>query len=437
MRQQIVFLKIVDSIAKFIVLASLLPACGGKLEGGYEVSNIRPPATSDPLSAIDQRRWDSATPQLQFKSQSQGFASPLETQVERETFFRDVTEQAPTRTNKELASAAEDQFQKKVNSSTAQKKTSDLAAAAQTRVEHARTAKSAVANTELKPKSKLNPNSSSNTKARLELNADLKSGDGGSQEMPGVISPSHAEICDGLDVISGNMEVNLSSLYNVATPLPISMPSDQLARLRSQDKKNKFICILLPVAIRMSEEVFKQRMEVLRLQAKQQKGLSLTKEDELWLTDIKNAYELEPQSSFEEVLKRVDIIPLPLLLAQAALESGWGTSRATRELKNLFGMHAQKGQECRNGFDHTCVRVFPSLAASVSAYIRLLNVGDYYSEFRNQRARMRSNNEALDSIKLLQALGNYNVTPVKYIEDVRALMTKSNKLTQFVFQEEA
>jgi Bax protein len=134
----------------------------------------------------------------------------------------------------------------------------------------------------------------------------------------------------------------------------------------------------------------------------------------------------------------VDIVPLPMLLAQAALESGWGTSRATRELNNLFGMHASKGQPCQMGFDSrtACIRKFSSITESVSAYLRLLNVGVYYSQFRERRAQMREAKEALDSIKLLQALGKYNVTPTAYVQKVRDIMTKSSNLTQFAFKEE-
>lgn len=246
------------------------------------------------------------------------------------------------------------------------------------------------------------------------------------------------KFCEDLNVTSANGELDLSELYNEEEALPTSMPSKDLENSSSLEKKNKFVCILLPIAIRMNEEVFRQRLEVIRLAGKKKQGTTLMTEDQKWLDNMKIAYNLKVENSDADLLRRVDIIPLPLLLAQAALESGWGTSRAAGQLKNLFGMHAAVGQPCEKGKGGAgaCVRKFKTLAEGVSAYIRLLNVGTYYEKFRESRNKMRVANDPLNSLKLLEALGGYNETPKKYIQDVRELMIKHNKLTQFVFSED-
>jgi Bax protein len=249
----------------------------------------------------------------------------------------------------------------------------------------------------------------------------------------------HSEFCDRLNVSSATGKTDLTPLYNSNSQLSASMPTATLSSATSDDKKNRFVCELLPSAIRMNEEVFKQRVEVLRLQAKQKKGVAFSKEDLEWLTDMRTAYGVQDDTSFEALLKRVDIVPLPLLLAQAALESAWGTSRATVDLNNIFGLHARPGQPCKTGYDtrNACVRIFDSIPRSVSAYIELMNTDRNYPKFRDLRAKMRQAGDSLDSIKLLATLGSYNETPAQYIRSVREIMTGSNKLTQFSFEEEA
>lgn len=403
MKQQMVFSKSWGPLLKFAILTSLLAGCGGQTDASKEASKRRPPASSDPQTAAEQRKWDS---EGNLGSSSEDEESILESPIERETFLQDVTEQTPTYSTEQLTREAEEQFEKKEKPSAATKRPF--------------------------PRGKKPVKRPGIPEIKVMPETDSK--EGGPADIP-ASSPS-AELCQEIDVTSAKRKVDLSPFYEDDLELPTSMPSKELEKAQTQKKKNKFVCILLPIAIRMNQEVFKQRVEVLRLQAKQAKGISLSKEDETWLKDIKNAYTLPLAASFEDLLQRVDIVPLPLLLAQAALESGWGQSRATRELNNLFGMHASKGQACKTGFDNACVRQFTSIGQGVSAYIRLLNVGKYYVQFREKRAQMRNAKEALDSIKLLQSLGKYNVTPVEYVQKVRELMTKSNKLTQFVFKEE-
>jgi Bax protein len=457
MRRHIIFFKIVGSVAMAVTLTSLLSACGGKSNATAQDSEARPPATSDPKTAQDQRRWE---------SESVARGPILETKAERESFFQDITEQVPTYSDEQLANDAEDQF--RIKEEDLKKKNEEkppIVVQEDEKHPEAVTEKSGTT----KPVPKLTPKLESKLVTKPEPKATkpepkaTKPEPKATKPEPKATKPElkatkpapkltskleripetktfsgSGDLCNDLDVLSERGEVDLTSLYNDKVKLVSSMPSHQLKNMNSETRKNRFICILLPIAIRMNEEIFKQRLEVLRLQEKQKKGISLTDGDDLWLTDIKKAYGLSPQSSFEETLKRVDIIPLPLLLAQAALESGWGTSRATRELKNLFGMHASKGQACQKSLNGggVCIRMFTSISQSVSAYIRLLNVGTAYSKFRDRRAQMRIDRQALDSLKLLAALGSYNETPAKYVRDVREIMTKSSKLSQFVFKEE-
>ena len=254
------------------------------------------------------------------------------------------------------------------------------------------------------------------------------------------VAPLMQNICQLIKASSNGQAVDLSNLYGDDAKLAATMPSEQLKALQSQDKKNLFVCTLLPIAVRMDMEVYAQRLEILRLQAKQKQGNKLSTGDISWLSDIKTQYNLKPTDSYADLLLRVDIIPLPMLLAQAALETGWGTSAATRDLKNLFGIHqGDSSQDCARGYDtnNACVRRFKNITQGVAAYFLLLNSDRNYVKFRNVRGQLRAAAQKLDSVALVGALGNYNETPTQYINLVRSMMAEWNKSAKYTFNEQA
>ncbi|HEY8272054.1 MAG TPA: hypothetical protein VIG33_14280, partial [Pseudobdellovibrionaceae bacterium] len=111
MKRNSVHAEIVSSLAKLAMISSLASACGGKSFDTPEDSQLRPPATSDPLTASEQRQWEAKTtlgPVRELPPRK----SILETKVERETFLQDVTEQTPTHSLEQLTTALEDQFEK-------------------------------------------------------------------------------------------------------------------------------------------------------------------------------------------------------------------------------------------------------------------------------------------------------------------------------------
>jgi len=442
-------------IASFFVTLmasmSLLTACGGSFHAGPQSADLRPPATSAPKIAQDQRQWEAT-------QQAQTQVEPLlQTQSERESFFQDVTEQKPSYTDDQLVDDAELQFQEtekkhktkkphsNANSSNSQRDdsgdsqdslppvaTDDLpadgsgVAAPPAGTSTAKKPTAPKPPTAAKPKTPAKPKAPTQQQQAAKPTAPAKPPDATIQ----------TDFCDQFR-LSGSGAADLSDLYNNDAKLATSMLTRDLKAASGQTKQSKFVCIVLPIAVRMDEEVYRQRIEILRLQAKQKKNIALTADDQTWLSSIRTSYGLAAKDSYDELLKRVDIVPLPLLLAQAALESGWGTSRAAHDLNNLFGIHATKGQPCKTGYDthNAFVRQYTYITESVSDYVRLLNSGSYYSKFRDARTKMRSNGQALDSVKLLSSLGNYNETPVAYIKTVRQVMTGSSRLTQFVFKE--
>jgi Bax protein len=131
---------------------------------------------------------------------------------------------------------------------------------------------------------------------------------------------------------------------------------------------------------------------------------------------------------------RMDIIPTSLAIAQAAKETGWGTSRFALEGNALFGQWTWSGEGIKPaGADDDAthkVMKFKILQSSVRAYQRNLNTHSGYKEFRMIRADLRDNNEKLNSLILVNYLDNYAETGKEYIKILKKII-KQNNLTDF------
>lgn len=136
----------------------------------------------------------------------------------------------------------------------------------------------------------------------------------------------------------------------------------------------------------------------------------------------------------EILLKRMDEVPAALALAQAANESGWGTSRFAREANNLFGLWTYDRTQGlaplqrKQGTRHY-VRRFADLRSSVRIYLRTLNVGSAYGGVRRARAEMRAVGEALDPLRLAGGLRRYSERGPAYVREIRR-MIRLNGLEQ-------
>ena len=132
---------------------------------------------------------------------------------------------------------------------------------------------------------------------------------------------------------------------------------------------------------------------------------------------------------------RMDIVPVSLAIAQAAKETGWGTSRFAIEGNALFGQWTWSGEGIKPaGVDsedskHKVMK-FKVLKASVRAYQRNLNTHGSYKTFRSERANMRDNDEELDSLLLADYLDKYAATGKEYTKILKQII-KQNNLKDF------
>jgi Bax protein len=129
----------------------------------------------------------------------------------------------------------------------------------------------------------------------------------------------------------------------------------------------------------------------------------------------------------EVLLRRVDEVPAALVLAQAANESAWGTSRFSREANNLFGLWTYRQDlgmvpaQRVEGATHY-VRVFPDLRSSVRVYLFNLNIGHAYRDLRRMRADLRATGAVLEAGPLCDGLLRYSERGAEYVAEIRAMI---------------
>jgi Bax protein len=170
-------------------------------------------------------------------------------------------------------------------------------------------------------------------------------------------------------------------------------------------------------------------------------GVPLSDEERAELLDIAQGYFLDYEEMREsqvlfELLKRVDTIPTPLALAQAANESAWGTSRFALEANNIFG------QWC---YDEGCgvvpnrrradasheVRAFETIDEAVQAYFLNLNTHERYQNFRNMRFQMRNQRGELDPLVLAYGLEGYSERGDKYVDEIQTIIQQNDLVDRY------
>jgi Bax protein len=191
----------------------------------------------------------------------------------------------------------------------------------------------------------------------------------------------------------------------------------------------------LPLVLAENARLQDKRQWLLSLDTRQ----PLSAEELEQLAVLQDRYKLsvedEPEQAIRRLLGHIDKVPVALVLAQAANESGWGSSRFVQEGNNLFGEWTWKAEEgiaplVRNEESRHYVRRFDSLADSVRAYIYNLNAGHAYQDLRRMRAEMRARGaERFDALSLATGLERYSARGEEYVLEIQQ-MIRGNRLQQ-------
>ncbi|MDQ8199271.1 glucosaminidase domain-containing protein [Pelagicoccus enzymogenes] len=205
----------------------------------------------------------------------------------------------------------------------------------------------------------------------------------------------------------------------------------------TKERKQAFFDFLEPFVVEANGDILEERAEVLKLQAYFERNQRLNGSRLESFNQLRESYKLDPvdsasAQSFRELLNRVDTIPVSLALAQAAIESGWGTSRFARQGNNLFGMWCYEPgcglvpKRRSPGKTHE-VTVYRSPRESFLAYLRNLNTGPAYGALRDIRASHRENGVEPSGRDLAPGLVRYSQERWTYVDKVRGMIA-ANRL---------
>ena len=199
---------------------------------------------------------------------------------------------------------------------------------------------------------------------------------------------------------------------------------DRLAQIDDvQERKQSLIRILLPLVLHANERVLQQRMIIEQLR---QRLPYLTPLEKQTLITFARMYLVEGVTSEEmvaELLKRVNVLPVSLILAQAAIESGWGTSRFSLKGNNIFGLRNSSGYGMvpreRPSEEEFTVSVFRDLQSCIDYYMWNINTNPQYEQLRYTRSLSEA---PYDSYALAQGLRNYSEMGIEYVRRVELLI---------------
>tara|TARA_Y100000590_G_scaffold325306_1_gene369045 strand:- start:922 stop:2115 length:1194 start_codon:yes stop_codon:yes gene_type:complete len=207
------------------------------------------------------------------------------------------------------------------------------------------------------------------------------------------------------------------------------LPKDLKTLGDTSQKRELFIKIILPLILDENEKITQDRKKLFKILGKSFNTVG----ERVWLKRRFKEYKIEDQD-LSKLKMRMDIVPVSIALAQAANESGWGTSRFALEGNALFGQWtwSKKGILPKNQDPNKTHKIlqFQILKASVRAYKNNLNTHNAYQEFREARARLREQGGKINGLELTKYLKNYASIGVKYVEILDSIIQK-NSLTDF------
>ena len=207
------------------------------------------------------------------------------------------------------------------------------------------------------------------------------------------------------------------------------LPKDLKTLGDTKKKRELFIKIVLPLILNENDKITEDRKKLFKILGKNFNTVG----ERVWLKRRFREYKIEDQDS-GKLKMRMDIIPVSIAIAQAANESGWGTSRFALEGNALFGQWtwSKKGISPKNKDPDQSHKVlqFQILKASVRAYKNNLNTHNAYKEFRETRAKLRQENKRIIGLDLTKYLKNYASIGEKYVVIIEGII-ENNSLTDF------
>ena len=213
-------------------------------------------------------------------------------------------------------------------------------------------------------------------------------------------------------------------------PIALTLLPAEIKMIESVKKRKEFfIQIVLPLILEENKNIKLDRKRLFSIINKSNNS----KSEKQWLEKKYKQYGI-PSRDLSILKRRMDIVPVSLALAQAAKETGWGTSRFAQQGNALFGQWTWSGEglkpkDAEKNEGHKVMK-FNVLQASVRAYQRNINTHSSYEDFRSARAKLRDLGEPLDSMILSEYLDKYAETGNEYVKVLQKII-KQNNLKDF------
>ena len=224
---------------------------------------------------------------------------------------------------------------------------------------------------------------------------------------------------------TGQPSTGQANLVTVPLKFARHIPAKHF-ELTGDAQKQSFIKLVLPLILAANDELL-QRREAVKASVQANDRNKLDQWAVLYRIDSEHFDDFELA---ERLLRRVDTIPVALALAQAAVESGWGTSRFAQQGNALFGQWAWTESAGMRPLaasnERAVVRSFGSLLESVRAYMHNLNTHQNYKRFRDARYRLKPQTEAVKASRLATYLDSYAEIGQAYVKKLLAVMSSNN-----------
>lgn len=232
-----------------------------------------------------------------------------------------------------------------------------------------------------------------------------------------------------------------AALAMLVSPAPSNAELPDMTRFAAgAERKAAFFGFLEPIVIAKNARILRDRASLREMADDLDAGRSLSSRQLDRLESLAEKYALvdddaDPAQRVRQLLLRADAVPLPLVMVQAAKESGWGTSRFAREANNLFGQWCfEPGcgivpKRRAAGARHE-VRDFDSVEDAVTAYLHNINTGRAYQRLREIRADLRRAGEKPSAIALSDGLLFYSQRREEYVNEVKRMILQYHKFQQ-------
>ncbi len=239
---------------------------------------------------------------------------------------------------------------------------------------------------------------------------------------------------------SNGFDLQLLDLNNEISTLDLQRISNEFYSNTSlTTKKEKFIISILPHIVQENEKIRVKRKRLLEIRGFLVFYKTLNTKDRQYLESLATEYKINTLNKHKIdiiaiLLEYVDVIPNSIVLAQAANESGWGTSRFATEFNAFFGEYTFDTRQgvvptYRDSGEKYLIKFFSAMNESVISYFRNLNTHPAYKEFRETRKNLRNNNLSIDPLNLIKYLKPY-AKDQNYIKTIESII-KTNNLIQF------